>query len=153
MYYLCNFSVTLGSLIKLTDVFPNNRSPRWNWTGTITKNSDGSTITTGASNNEDPAYLVDPEKLTESIESKGDSIFTDASEVDYEYTLSIETINTIRKYNKMKLNGRKITYLDFTLENNGSNKARSNKMNDWFPNLNTTNITECNNSKDNKCDN
>lgn len=150
---------TIGGLkyyyreIDLTDVFPNGRNPRWNWSGTIYTNTDGSSYTTGASNNDNLAYLVDPTKLIQSIESKGNSIFTNTNEDDYSYTLTRNQINIIRAYNKQKKDGKRITYLDFSLAGNTLKNTYSEKIKEWFPNLNTTNITECNNAFNNACDN
>lgn len=134
--------------IKLSDVFPNGRDPRWNWSGTI----KGDTAT-GAASNKDISYIVDPMKLIESIEEKGDTVFTDSSEIDYNYVLTPAIINEIRKYNKSKIDGRKITYLDFSLEVSGNDDHYSIFMKDYIPDLNTRRVTNCNNSKNFVCDN
>ncbi len=135
--------------IKLTDVFPNDRKPRWNWTGTVLANGE----TTGAANNDNSAYIVDPQKLIESIESKGESIWTTSDENDYVFTLTPSLITDIRQYNRSRLNGRRITYLDYSLAGNTLKNTYSMKIRDWLPQLDTTSTTECNNSFGKNCDN
>lgn len=135
--------------IKLTDVFPNDRNPRWNWTGTILSNG----IVTGAANNTNKSYLVNPKQLIEEIEKKGNSIYSSDDEIDYSYTLTRSLINDIRRYNKTKVNSKKITYLDYSLADNTTNHTFSEKMKEWLPNLNTTSITDCNNAIGENCDN
>lgn len=131
-------------------VFPNGRNPRWNWTGTIT---DG--VASGAANNSDPNYIVDPEKLIEDIEAKGEDIFFDESEYDYVFTMTKDVIKKIRDYNKTKINGKKITYLDFSLVAASDNKRNYSQMvNEWYTELPASKlveISECNNAKDGKC--
>lgn len=128
-------------------VFPNGREPRWNWTGTI-KNGQ----VTGAANNEDSSYIIDPEKLIEDIESKGDTIFDEESEYDYVFTMTPEIITQIRQYNKTTKNNKKITYLDFSLVGSTADKKNySEKIKEWYPNLSTMNITDCNNAKGGTC--
>ncbi len=89
--------------INLTDMFPNNRNPRFNWTGTINKSTNKAT---GAAILKEKSLYndaVDPEALTKTIESKGESIYnvtTDSSEIDYEFVLTRENIRNIRSYNK-----------------------------------------------------
>lgn len=89
--------------INLTDVFPNNRNPRFNWTGTINKSTN--TATGAAILKEKSLYndAVDPETLIKAIESKGESIYdvsNNSSEIDYEFVLTRENIRNIRSYNK-----------------------------------------------------
>lgn len=88
--------------IELTDVFPNDRSPRWNWTGTL---GNDNTYTGAARYNNQTTlkYNINPEQLTKEIESKGSSIYDvqrDSSEVDYEFVLTTENLRNIRNYNK-----------------------------------------------------
>ncbi len=89
--------------INLGDMFPNNRDPRFNWTGTVNKStntSSGAALTADESLYND---AVDPETLIEFIQAKNESIYdvtTDSSEVDYEFVLTTENIRNIRKYNK-----------------------------------------------------
>ncbi len=135
--------------IKLTDVFPNDRRPRWNWTGTILANG----TTTGAANNSDPSYIVDPTKLIEAIEAKGESIWTSYDEDDYTFTLTPNLITDIRRYNRSRVDGRRISYLYYSLAGNSLKNTYSKKIREWLPQLDTTSITECNNSKGNNCDN
>ena len=89
--------------INLTDMFPNNRNPRFNWTGTIDKSTN--TATGAAILKEKSLYndAVDPETLIKTIESKGESIYdvsNNSSEIDYEFVLTKENIRNIRSYNK-----------------------------------------------------
>ena len=139
--------------INLEDVF-DNREPRWNWTGTITGNK-----VTGAAAKID-GYIVDPEKLIASIESKGYNIYTDegtqSQELDYSWNLDYKTITTIRNYNKTMVNGKKISYTDFSLagSNNGRGENYSTKVKEWlgsgFTNQSLS-ITQCNNSLAGSC--
>lgn len=89
--------------INLTDMFPNNRNPRFNWTGTIDKSTNK--VTGAAILKEKSLYndAVDPETLIKAIESKGESIYdvsNNSSEIDYEFVLTRENIRNIRSYNK-----------------------------------------------------
>lgn len=131
-------------------IFPNDRNPRWNWTGTIT---DG--VASGAANNSDSSYIVDPKKLIEDIEAKGEDIFYDESEYDYVFTMTKDVIKKIREYNKTKINGKKITYLDFSLVAASDNKRNYSQMvNEWYhelPASKLVEISECNNAKNGKC--
>ena len=109
--------------INLDDIFdetgPNKRIPRWNWTGTITK--DGKA--TGAAAYIRNDYIVDPERLIKSIESNGNKLYTDEAiqqkEIEYEYTMTNDVINKIRKYNSEVINidgkKQKRPYTYFTL--------------------------------------
>ena len=84
-------------------MFPNNRNPRFNWTGTIDKSTNKAT---GAAILKEKSYYddaVDPETLISTIESKGESIYdvsNNSSEIDYEFVLTRENIRNIRSYNK-----------------------------------------------------
>lgn len=93
------------------NMFP-ERAPRWNWTGTIsTDKNTGFTSVTGAAKN-DYYYKVDPQKLINSIQKKGSSIYSSSNadigkdnnpELDYEIVLSKNNIRTIKNdinYNK-----------------------------------------------------
>lgn len=94
--------------IDLTDAFPNDRNPRWNWTGTITNQllPSGSRVATGAALPDDRSrllYNVDPDALTKYIESNGYDIYDvkkDSSEIDYEFVLTRKNLINIRRYNK-----------------------------------------------------
>lgn len=89
--------------IDLDDVFPNNRNPRWNWTGTLNSGTHTGTEAASYSDQNSLNYNIDPITLTEEIEAKGDSIYdvqTDSSEIDYEFVLTRENIRNIRNYNK-----------------------------------------------------
>ena len=71
--------------VNLEDMFDNSakRDPRWNWTGTITGDK-----VTGAARRVNSNYIVDPERLIESIESKGNKIYTDKQTQDREMDYS-----------------------------------------------------------------
>ncbi len=77
-------------VIDLTDVFPNDRNPRWNWTSSAARKASETRI----------GYDIDPIAKTKDIESKGESIYTDQNETDYEFYLTKENIRNIRDYNK-----------------------------------------------------
>ena len=127
--------------IDLGNVFPGDgnegldgrgRNPRFNWTGHV--NRDGTT--TGAAllkgydptSNEYSLYLtedVNPEKLTETIQKKNESIYDPSKgEVEYEFTLTPENMKNIRKYNK-----EKGTYLNYEMDcaagKTGKNKTKA----------------------------
>lgn len=107
--------------INLTDMFPNNRNPRFNWTGTIDKSTNKAT---GAAILKEKSLYndaVDPETLIKTIESKGESIYdvsNNSSEIDYEFVLTRDNIRNIRSYNKHVLDyngdGEK-NYLDYNM--------------------------------------
>lgn len=93
--------------IHLDDAFPNDRNPRWNWTGTLTNRSEnGTKLATGAARASKVSYRgynIDPLALTNHIEKSGYSIYDvgrDSSEVDYEFTLTGRNLKNIRQYNK-----------------------------------------------------
>lgn len=96
--------------IELTDVFPNERNPRWNWT-------NGSKTSSSLLK-----YEIDPVALTENIEDKGYSVYTDSKEVDYEIILTPQQIQNIRRYNKdtagkTDINGDgEWNYLDYDMD-------------------------------------
>ena len=164
--------------ITLTDMFPNNRNPRFNWTGTIT--SDGKATNAALTKDKSGySYAVDPEKLISSIQSKGYSIYTDSSEVDYEFTLTKENIRNIRKYNKSVKdynNDGSKNYLDYNMScytnakqqvvctskfldnvngNSGDEESASNQYITYDTNGKGMDerkaIAGCNNSKNNEC--
>jgi len=94
--------------IDLTNIFPgdvNNgvgRNPRWNWTGTVTDDKSTGAALTAKESLYSGDQTVDPQKLIQDIESKGESIYDvkkDSSEIDYEFVLTRENIRNIRKYN------------------------------------------------------
>ena len=130
--------------IKLTDVFPNDRQPRYNWSSSAIDKTDNS-------------YIIDPIALTYAIESKGESIFDDTSsgEVDYEFDITRRLISEIRAYNKGRLSdGSKRTYLDFSIVGKDTNNAYSSAVASWYPELVTRmqSITSCNNAYGSTCD-
>lgn len=91
--------------INLGDIFPNNRNPRFNWTGTVKNNTaTGAAISKTSNQSKYQNYEdVNPEGLIKAIENKNESIYnvtTDASEIDYEFVLTKENIRNIRNYNK-----------------------------------------------------
>lgn len=61
------------------------RTPGFNWTGEATnlKNKD---------------YIIAPEALIAEIQEKGDTVYSDDKELDYEFYLDREALNAIRKY-------------------------------------------------------
>ena len=164
--------------ITLTDMFPNNRNARFNWTGTIT--SDGKATNAALTKDKSGySYAVDPEKLISSIQSKGYSIYTDSSEVDYEFTLTKENIRNIRKYNKSVKdynNDGSKNYLDYNmscytnakqqvictskfLDNVNGNSGTESSASNQYITYDTSGksmderkaIAGCNNSKNNEC--
>ena len=143
--------------VNLEDMFDDSakRDPRWNWTGTITGDE-----VTGAARKVNSNYIVDPERLIESIESKGNKIYTDKQtqdrEMDYSYTLDYATIRKIREYNNTRVNGKKISYTDFSLAvaNNTQAENYSTKVKDWLGTSFTNNslsISACNNAIGGAC--
>ena len=89
--------------IDLEDMFPNNRNPRWNWTGSLDKVNNNATGASQFASDSSLNYNVDPTALIAEVESKGESIYdvgVDSSEVDYEIVLTTENIRNIRNYNK-----------------------------------------------------
>ena len=142
---------------NLEDIFDDSakRDPRWNWTGTIS----GNTVT-GSASRVNKNYIVDPERLIASIEAKGNKIYTDKAtqdqETDYSYTLNYATIQAIRNYNNTRVNGKKISYTDFSLavSNNTSAENYSTKVREWLGAGFTTKslgISACNNSLAGSC--
>lgn len=136
--------------IDLTDNFPNNRSPRWNWTNAATRNPD--TLLN---------YKVDPVTLNKTIENKGYSIYNRSDEVDYSFVLTPENIRAIRKYNKevddINKDGSR-NYLDYDLscyERKGRKYCVSKFMSntnyityaDGFNSVMREDIAKCNNAK------
>ena len=94
--------------IDLTNIFPgdvNNgvgRNPRWNWTGTVTDDESTGAALTAKESLYSGDQTVDPQKLIQDIESKGETIYDvsrDSSEIDYEFVLTKANIRNIRKYN------------------------------------------------------
>ncbi len=92
--------------IELEDNFPNERDPRWNWTGTIdSKSVEGAKLTTGAARSTKTSYRgynIDPLALINHIETLGKDIYdvqTDSSEIDYEFVLTRQNLKNIRSYN------------------------------------------------------
>lgn len=97
--------------IDLNDVFPNDRSPRWNW-------SDDA-YNYGSSTDKNGYLFNSPTALTENIEVKGNSIYNQSNqtvdssgELDYEIILTNQNIKEIRNYNKTAGN-----YNDFSTMN------------------------------------
>jgi len=93
--------------IELEDNFPNERNPRWNWTGTIsTESVNGRKLVTGAARYGAASYRgynVDPLALIKHIEGNGNTIYDvkkDSSEVDYEFVLTRQNLRNIRSYNE-----------------------------------------------------
>lgn len=89
--------------IDLEDVFPNDREPRWNWTGTLNSSTHKGTGAASFADQNSLKYNINPVRLTQEIEGKGYTIYdvkSNSSEVDYEFVLTSENIRNIRSYNK-----------------------------------------------------
>ena len=111
--------------IVLADVFPNERSPRYNWT-------DKAKISANAKNNVYKNQDIDPVALTEKIENDGATIYDNPSELDYEFILTPSLIRKIKDYNDEIEEGKADTdfnddgynnYLDYDLNCNVSNSS------------------------------
>ena len=94
--------------IVLADVFPNGRSPRYNWSSKAI--GDGSELYN---------LKVDPVGYTNTIQTKQETIYNDsAGEIDYEFILTPKNIYAIKNYNKtvgdFNGDGEK-NYLDYDL--------------------------------------
>lgn len=130
--------------IDLEDIFADSatakRVPRWNWSAAAIdrKNSE---------------YIIDPPALIEDIELKGEKVWDDPSEVDYEFTITRKLIQEIRNYNKTKVNGKKIPYTTFMLKGD-KNKNYSELIEEWYKDTQlpsqALSITEYNNVKSNR---
>lgn len=153
--------------IDLTDVFPNERNPRWNWTGTLLNNNTSTGAASFAKDNP-MLYDVDPVKLTNKIEQADETIYdvkSDISEIDYEFTITKEQIRNIRKYNNQEnskdINGDKEwNYLDYDMDcyvKDGKDVCKSNFLDETqYITFNSVigdrkNIIGCNNSKSGQC--
>lgn len=89
-----NGLIYIWRTIDLYDMFPANetlsggeRQPRWNWSS-------------AAIDVTNQRYPVNPTKVIEDVESKGDTIYGNAEELDYQIFLSQSSIKQIREYNK-----------------------------------------------------
>ena len=76
--------------------------------------------------------------------------------MDYHFTLDYATIRSIRNYNKTKVNGKKISYTDFSLADakNSFGENYSLKVRDWLGdsfNQKAMAISPCNNSLAGAC--
>lgn len=138
--------------INLTDMFPNNRSPRFNWTGTINKSNNTSTGAALTAEKSLYSDAVDPETLIKTIESKGETIYnvsSDASEIDYEFVLTKENIRNIRKYNKKVKdynNDGNNNYLDFNMSCYTNARGQEICTSKFLDNIDGSSGTETNNS-------
>ena len=116
-------------VIDLTDVFPNDRNPRWNWTSSAARKASETRI----------GYNIDPIAKTKDIESKGESIYTDQSETDYEFYLTKENIRNIRDYNKHVKdynNDGSNNYLDYNMSCYIDTKGRQICISKFLDNIN-----------------
>lgn len=163
--------------INLDDAFPNDRNPRWNWTGTLSAVSENNhRLYSGAALPLDRSYLqynIDPIALTKYIEGNGYDIYdvsSDSSEVDYEFTLTGKNILNIRKYNDsiedINQDGQG-NYLDYdqscfrkTVDGQDRTICTSNFLDDenyitystsGFDATTRKNIAICNNTKNQEC--
>lgn len=85
----------LSYVTKLTDKSKTGRQPGFNWSEGAVSKVNG----TGKYKNE--KYEVDPILLRQKIQERGDSIYSnDAEYLDYSYTLSIESLAKIKRYNE-----------------------------------------------------
>ena len=116
-------------VIDLTDVFPNDRNPRWNWTSSAARKASETRI----------GYDIDPITKTKDIESKGESIYTDQNETDYEFYLTKENIRNIRDYNKHVKdynNDGSNNYLDYNMNCYIDTKGRQICTSKFLDNIN-----------------
>lgn len=144
--------------IELTDVFPNNRNARWNWTSDAIPSTEIYNYLN---------YKVSPVTLTEKIQNDGLDIYSDAGEVDYEFNLTPQNIQNIRAYNKevsdINKDGSR-NYLDYDMTcgtKNGRDYCYSKLMSNvkrnyitYVGNFNVTsreNIAICNNTYNQNC--
>ena len=88
-----NGLIYIWRTIDLYDMFPANetlsggeRQPRWNWS-------------LAAIDVTNQRYPVNPDKVIENIESKGDTIYGNEEELDYAIQLTRENIRNLRSYN------------------------------------------------------
>lgn len=88
-----NGLIYIWRTIDLYDMFPANetlsggeRQPRWNWSS-------------AAIDVTNQRYPVNPDKVIENIESKGDTIYGNEEELDYAIQLTRENIRNLRSYN------------------------------------------------------
>ena len=139
--------------IVLSDVFPNGRNPRYNWSS--------KSIGRG---NEIYGTKVDPVGYTKTIQTKQDTIYNKGSgEVDYEFILTPKSIAAIKAYNRsvedFNKDGAK-NYLDYDMScyrKNGRDVC-TNRFLDRTDILiygsgytvdQRKSIAECNNARDN----
>jgi len=163
--------------IELEDNFPNDRDPRWNWTGTIEATSvGGRRLVTGAARYSTASYRgynVDPFALIKHIEGNGNKVYDvrkDSSEVDYEFVLTRQNLRNIRSYNKNVQDFNKDGYNNYadydtscyTKRKNGQDIqfCTNNFLDDdryvtysspGFTVASRKKIAECNNAKNQQC--
>lgn len=142
-------------VIKLGDMFPNDRNPRFNWS-----DYDAASLRKGTLYKDE---VVDPTALIQDIESKSENIYDSTSgEVDYEFTLTKKQIRAIKDYNKNEKKSNRV-YTDYLTEKKPfeckQNGCLSTFVSDatyvtWVSG-NRAAIAKCNNAKENgsKCDN
>lgn len=135
-------------VIDLTDVFPNERSPRWNWTGTLNTGAKTSSGAASFASKNRLEYDVDPIEKTKDIESKGETIYDvqkDSSEVDYEFVLTKENLKNIRAYNKKvrDYNGDGYNnYLDYNMSCYKNSKGKEICTSKFLDNINGSSGTD-----------
>lgn len=139
--------------IELKDMFPNGRNPRWNWT-------DGAG--SGEKVDDYLNYKVEPSALIADIEAKGNSIYTNPAEIDYEFELTPAQLRNIRNDNKKMKDAGK-TYVDYDMNcTNYKNReycySEEFLNNDSFVKFNISNTERinkaiCNNTYGNQCTN
>ena len=88
-----NGLIYIWRTIDLYDMFPENttvndgtRQPRWNWSS-------------AAIDVTNQRYPVNPTKVIENVESKGDTIYGNEEELDYRIILTRQNLRNLRSYN------------------------------------------------------
>lgn len=88
-----NGLIYIWRTIDLYDMFPANetlsggeRQPRWNWSS-------------AAIDVTNQRYPVNPEKVIDDVESKGDTIYGNDEELDYKIILTRQNLRNLRSYN------------------------------------------------------
>lgn len=132
--------------ISLSDVFPNDRNPRWNWS-------------CSATNVNNKSYPINPTSLKANIEATGNKIYDASNEdtyLDYDIYLTKETMKNIREYNAKQKSYS--DYSDMVCEKNanGVTQCRSDflRKTSIFKNgVKKLGVIGCNNqSGTNSCD-
>ena len=95
-----------GNVVKVeNETGSTGRTPGYNWT------CEAANVKIKDPKNSSNDYIIAPVSLRTKIESAGDDVINDESELDYRITLNSDNIKEIRKLNKTKESGE--GYLDF----------------------------------------